>query len=95
MANVPPDVGTSADATQATPINRRSASFAVTAGSSPETKRATRRQVLGDLGTTPHITHIQLVAEVQRMNAQANLDARFFTEASDWIEQHADCLEVP
>ena len=48
-------------------------------GSSPKyLKRAARRELVGELGATPAVSHDQLTAEVHSHSQQATLDTVFF-----------------
>ena len=79
---------------QATPVSRR-AGTEVRAGGSPSAKRATRKEVVQQVGAaTPTLSHDPLAQEVHRMHIQGEKDNTFFENSHDQINDHADCLQL-
>lgn len=76
-------------AAPSTPAKRTTAG-----GSSPKYfTRATRRELVGELGVTPTVSHEQLAAEVHRSSQQAHLDGVFFEHIANTLDMHAEALE--
>ena len=80
------------DAMAATPQSRRQRDPG--SSSSPNAKRAAQRVVAPQPQAQSDVTHMQLVQEVHNMLLQGKNDIKFFEQANETIEQHADFLEA-
>ena len=74
----------------ATPQSRRGRSSMTESGTSPNAKRAARREMAPPSTAQAGVTHIQLVQEVHNLHNQGKQDAKFFEQTNETIEQHAE-----
>ena len=79
--------GHSSDAAMPAAPTTPSKRSAAAGGSSPKfLKRAARRELVGQIGSTPTVSHEQLAAEVHRYSKQAELDAVFFENTTGTLD---------